>query len=118
VQRGEPLNGGHNLQFDSARTPGPVATAVSILQAKQGSEQLLIEELGRLVRCSRQEAGCLLFDLYRIAGPSSTFALHEVWEIREAMEAHSCNFHTTKFRMTAEKYLAHPIKVLELEEMM
>ena len=112
------MDGTHTLHFDSARTPGPVATAVSILVAKQGSEQLLIEELGRLVRSSRREAGCLLFDLYRISGGSSTFALHEVWEIREAMEAHSRNFHTTRFRMAAEKYLAHPIQMLELEEVM
>ena len=112
------MDGTHNLYFDSARTPGPVATAVSIFVAKQGSEQLLIEELGRLVRSSRREAGCLLFDLYRISGRSSTFALHEVWEIREAMEAHSRNFHTTRFRMTAEKYLAHPMQILELEEVM
>lgn len=112
------MEGIHNAHFDSARTPGPVAAIVSILEAKQGSEQLLIEELSRLVRSSRQEAGCLLFDLYRIAGKSSTFALHEVWEIREAMEAHSHNFHTTKFRITAERYLANPIQVLELEELM
>ena len=112
------MDGSHNMHFDSALNPGPVAAAVSILEAKQGSEQLLIEELSRLVRSSRQEAGCLLFDLYRIAGRSSTFALHEVWEIHEAMEAHSRNFHTTRFQVTAERYLAHPIQVLELEEVM
>jgi quinol monooxygenase YgiN len=55
---------------------------------------------------------------YRIAGRNSTFALHEVWEVREAMEAHARNFHTTRFRITAEKYLAHPIETFELKELM
>jgi quinol monooxygenase YgiN len=111
------LDGTHNLHFDSALTPGPVATAFSVLEAGEGCEQLLIEELSRLVRASRQEAGCLLFDVYRVAARSSTFALHEVWSVRAAMEAHARNFHTTRFRITVEKYLAHPMETLELEEL-
>ena len=51
------MDGGHNLHFDGARTPGPVVAAMSILEAKQGSEQLLIEELGKLVRSNRQPTG-------------------------------------------------------------
>ena len=34
------------------------------------------------------------------------------------MEAHARNFHTTRFRIAAEKYLTHPIETLELEELM
>jgi quinol monooxygenase YgiN len=98
-------------------TPGPVATALSVLEARQGTEHLLIEELRSLVRASRKEAGCLVFDLYRIAGRPSAFALHEVWEPHQAIEAHASNFHTTRFRMTVERYLASPIEVFELEEL-
>lgn len=112
------MDGGHTMQHDSTYTPSPLTTTVSIFEAKQGFEHLLVEELRRLVRRSRQEAGCLLFDLYRISGRHSAFALYEVWEMREAMEAHSRNFHTTKFRITVEQYLAQPVQVHELEEVM
>jgi quinol monooxygenase YgiN len=101
---------------DAEHSHGPLVVMLSFIEAKRGFEQLLTEELCRLVRSSRREAGCLLFDLYRIASQHSRFALYEVWEIRAAMEAHARNFHTTKFRMTAEEFLAQPIEVLELEE--
>jgi quinol monooxygenase YgiN len=111
------LGGTRNLHFDSALTPGPVATVVSVFKIREGYEQLFIEELSRLVRTSREEVGCLLFDAYRVAARSSVFALHEVWVMREAMEAHARNFHTARFRMTVDKYLAHPMETLELEEL-
>ena len=112
------MDGRHNLHFNSGSVLDLVATSVSIFEAKQGFEQLLLEELRTLVRLSRREVGCLVFDLYRIAGRSSAFALHEVWDVREAMEAHARNFHTTRFKVGAERYLAHPIETLELEELM
>ncbi len=112
------MNASHNRQFDSVAPASPLTAAVSLFEAKQGSEHLLVEELKKLTRRSRQEAGCLLFDLYRISGRHSAFALYEVWEIREAMEAHLSNLHTTKFKVASEKYLAQPIQFLELEELM
>ena len=113
----DPLDRRHNLHFNNGSVLDVVATSVSVFEAKQGFEQLLLEELRILVRLSRQEVGCLVFDVYRIAGRSFTFALHEVWETREAMEAHARNFHTTHFRIGAERYLARPIETLELEEL-
>lgn len=58
------MNGGHNLHFDSAYTPGLVVAAISILEAKQGSEQLLIEELDKLMRNNRQPTGSNPFGPY------------------------------------------------------
>jgi quinol monooxygenase YgiN len=106
------------MQLQSTAPPSPLTASLSLFEAKDGSGHILAEELTKLVRRSRQEAGCLLFDLYRISGKHSAFALYEVWELREAMEAHLGNFHTTKFKVTIEQYLAAPIKIFELEEMM
>jgi quinol monooxygenase YgiN len=112
------LNVGHNNHLDGTAPPSPLTSALSLFEAKEGFEHILVEELTKLVRRSRQDVGCLLFDFYRISGKHSAFAIYEVWEFREAMEAHLGNFHTTRFKVAIERYLAGPIQVFELEEMM
>ncbi len=91
---------------------------VSVLHAKPGFEKLILEELLKLIHFSRQEAGCLIFDLYRVAGNEARIFLHEVWESRDAFEAHSSNFHTTRFRASVSRHLERPAEVLEIEEIM
>jgi quinol monooxygenase YgiN len=112
------LNVGHNNQLDGTALPSLLTASLSLFEAKEGFEHILVEELTKLVRSSRQEAGCLLFDLYRISGKHSAFALYEVWQFRAAMEAHLGNLHTTRCKVAIERYLAEPIQVFELEEMM
>jgi quinol monooxygenase YgiN len=112
------LNGRPKKQFDSTAPPSPLTASLSLFEAKEGFERILVEELTKLVRRSRQEAGCLLFDLYRVSGKSSSFALYEVWELREAMDAHLGNLPTTQFKVASARYLAQPIQVFELDEMM
>ena len=112
------MNGAPQRPFDSTAPLSPFTAVLSVFEAKDGFQHLLIEELQVLVRRSRQEAGCLLFDLFRIAGKPSAFAVYEVWEHREGMEAHLGNRHTTQFKVTSQRYLAHPIQAFELEEMM
>jgi quinol monooxygenase YgiN len=112
------LNGNPEKQFDNTAPLSPFTAVMSVFEAKEGFEQLLGEELQKLMRRSRQEAGCLLFDLFRISGRPSAFAIYEVWELRESMEAHLANRHTTQFKIASQRYLAQPIQVIELEEMM
>lgn len=118
LRKGEALNGGHKKKLDGTSPPTTLKASLSLFEAKDGFELILVEELTKLVRRSRLEAGCLLFDLYRISGKHSAFALFEVWEMGEAMEAHLCNLHTTRFKVATEPHLAQPIQVFELEEML
>jgi quinol monooxygenase YgiN len=106
-----------NPQFSENSVSGPLAASLSILAAKQGSQPLLLAELGQFVRNSRLEVGCLFFDLYRIPARLGAFALYEVWETRERMDIHGRSVHTTKFRTSTEPYLETPIQIFELEEL-
>ena len=117
-RKGEVLDGGHKKQLDGTSPSTPLKASLSLFEAKEGFELILVEELEKLVRRSRQEAGCLLFDLYQETGKHSEFALYEVWELSAAMEAHLGNLHTTRFKVAAEQYLARPVQVFKLEEMM
>lgn len=112
------MDGGYKKQLDGTAPPNPLTAALSLFEAKEGFEHILVEELTKLVRSSRQEAGCLLFDLYRITGKHSAFAVYEVWEFRAALEAHLGNLHTTKYKIAIEQYLKGPAQVFEFEEMM
>lgn len=89
---------------------------VSVLQVKPGLEKPVLDELRALIHKSREEAGCLLFDLYRRAGDSSQIFLHEAWESRDAQEAHATNPHTSRFRVGVNRCLEHPIEAFEVEE--
>lgn len=112
------MNGSYKKQLDGTALPTPLTAALSLFEAKEGFENILVEELTKLVRSSRQEAGCLLFDLYRISGKHSAFAVYEVWEFRAALEAHLGNLRTTKYKIAIEQYLKGPAQVFEFEEMM
>jgi quinol monooxygenase YgiN len=95
---------------------GKHISVVYALYGKPGLEKLLLDELRALIQRSRKEAGCLLFDLYRLTGDHSRFFLHEVWKNHDALEVHSSNFHTTRFRAEAAHYLKRPVEIFEVEE--
>jgi quinol monooxygenase YgiN len=93
----------------------PVLLVVS-LRVKHGFEELVNEELSRLVHTSRLETGCLLFDVYRLANDPARLFLHEVWENRDALEAHASNLHASRFRTAVNSYLERPIERFEVLE--
>jgi quinol monooxygenase YgiN len=93
----------------------PVLLVVS-LRVKHGFEVLVSDELSQLVHKSRLETGCLLFDVYRLADNPARLFLHEVWETRDALEAHASNLHTSRFRTAVNSYLERPIERFEVQE--
>jgi quinol monooxygenase YgiN len=94
------------------------ALLVSVFHAKEGFEELSLQEFTRFVHASRQEAGCLLFDLYRMSDRRSVFVLHEVWDSPEALEAHAENFHATHFQVAIIRYLEQAVRTIEIEEVL
>lgn len=94
------------------------AILVYRLCAKPGFEQMVHDELSALIRRSRLEAGCLHYDLYRLADNRFCFFLHAVWESPDALEAHSTSRHVTRFRATVVRYLELPIAAYQFEEVL
>ena len=66
----------------------------AVLTAKPGQADALHRELLRLVVPSRNEKGCIQYEVYRskrkLNGEKEegTFILHEIWTNREALDAH------------------------------
>lgn len=67
---------------------------IAIFVASAGKEHELGDLLGTLVEPTRQEAGCLRYDLLQgLPGGSGDFVFVEEWESEEALDAHSQSAH-------------------------
>lgn len=58
-------------------------TVMAILKAKLGKEHQLREDLLKIGRLTRQEDGCIGFQLYHDPENASQFGLYEQWESKE-----------------------------------
>ena len=91
-------------------------TLVAIAQAKAGKEKDLQEILLALVPQTRQEAGCINYDLHRSLSKPGVFLFHENWADREALQKHSKMPYMVDLRAKAADLLAEPLQI-ELYEM-
>ena len=89
---------------------------VTVLLLKPGFEELIVPELAPIIEATRQIEGCLVFDLFRLSQERSTLILHEVWDMREALEAYSRS--PLKIEMTSlvMRFLAQPLRSWTVEE--
>jgi len=68
-------------------------TVVATFQAKPGKEAELQKALISLVAPTRQEAGCLNYDLHRQPEDPAKFLFHENWTSKAHLDAHLKNTH-------------------------
>lgn len=68
-------------------------TVVATFQAKPGKEAELKKVLIGLVAPTRQEAGCLNYDLHTLPEDPSKFLFHENWTSKAHLDAHLKNTH-------------------------
>jgi quinol monooxygenase YgiN len=87
---------------------------VAIITAKHGAEAALAAELAAQVGPTRQEAGCLRYDLHRDPANPGTMVFLEAWATREDLKVHA---NTPRFLAARERQkdivAAREIKVLE-----
>jgi quinol monooxygenase YgiN len=68
-------------------------TVVATFQAKPGKEAELKSVLIGLVAPTRQEAGCLNYDLHTLPEDPAKFLFHENWTSKAHLDAHLKNTH-------------------------
>jgi len=61
---------------------------VAVLKAKPGSEDALQAALGSLVGATREEDGCLAYELFASAAEPGTFVTVEKWRSQADLDAH------------------------------
>lgn len=68
-----------------------------------------------MVRDTRNEPGCLRYDLFAAGGDGTGYHLFEIYADSEALEAHRAAAHYKAYRSAVPDLLAEPIGVLVLE---
>ncbi len=91
-------------------------TLVAIAQAKPGKEKALEETLLALVPQTRQEAGCINYDLHRSLNKPGKFLFYENWTDRAALDQHRTMPYMVDLRAKTIDLLAEPLQI-ELYEM-
>lgn len=59
---------------------------------------------------SRKDPGVIRFEVLQQDGHPNHFTIYEVWESREAFEAHLAAFHTKQFRDKLQPMLGSPFR--------
>jgi quinol monooxygenase YgiN len=90
----------------SAKLPKDAVALVVVMHAKPGQELLLQAELTALVRPTRNEEGCLLYDLHRSTDVPGDFLFYEIWSSREAHAAHKQTPHFLRWNARKDTLLA------------
>ena len=70
-----------------------IVTVVATFHAKPGKETELKAALTALVAPTRQEAGCLNYDLHILPENPAKFLFHENWASRAQLDAHLQSAH-------------------------
>ena len=68
-------------------------TVIATFQARPGKEAELRRALTALVGPTRQEAGCLNYDLHRLPEDPAEFLFHENWTSKAHLNAHLRSAH-------------------------
>ncbi len=86
-------------------------TVVATMKAKPGQENQLRQALLALVPSTRQEPGCVNYDLHQGADNAALFLFHENWTSRQHLEDHLARPHLQAFLAKAGELLAEPPQI-------
>lgn len=89
-----------------AKLPKDAVALVVMMHAKPGQEPLLQAELTALIRPTRKEDGCILYDLHRSADIPGDFLFYEIWASRDAHAAHKRTSHFVRWNARKDTLLA------------
>jgi len=86
-------------------------TVVVRLEAKPGMEARVREELASLLAPTRQEPGCLNYDMHESPDDPSLFLFHENWTSRADLDRHLGTPHLRHWLGIADSLLAEPMQL-------
>jgi quinol monooxygenase YgiN len=90
--------------------------ALARVAAKEGKEAPVRAALMGLLAPSRQEPGCLRFDLYISAEDPREFVIDQAWSSREAMDRYLNAPYVTELAVHASEFLVQPPEIVLLRE--
>jgi len=89
---------------------------VAAMRAKKDQVSALRDALLALVKPTREEAGCVQYDLHQDQTNPTDFLFYEIWQSREIWQQHMETPHLLDFRTKAEGLLEEPLRIWELSK--
>ncbi len=86
----------------------PHIDTVAVITAKPGSEDAVGAALRDLVAPTREEAGCVSYDLFESAAAPGTFVTIERWNGQADLDAHMQTPHIAAALAATADHLAEP----------
>lgn len=83
----------------------PKLTIVAQVKARADRIDLVKSELMKLIATTREEAGCLQYDLHQDNEDPARFLFYENWESRELWQAHMNAPHLLAYREATEAFI-------------
>lgn len=77
-----------------------------VFVASENSIEKLKALLEDMVEPSREEAGCLLYNIYQMKDKPTTFVVIETWENDEALNGHKNSSHYNHYKANFAQYVA------------
>lgn len=90
----------------------PYLTVVAEILAKPGKENEVRKHLLGFIDPTRQEEGCVQYDLHESTENPGHFIFYENWTSREMLDKHSKSPHIQAFRPLKEELLAQPTRII------
>ncbi len=81
---------------------------VAVITAKTGSEHVVRNVLTELVTPTREETGCMSYDLYESTSVGGTFVTVERWREQSDLDAHLQTEHIAHALAATDEHLAAP----------
>ena len=86
-------------------------TVVATFKAQPGKEALLRQELLALVPTTRQEPGCINYDLHQATDNSGQFLFHENWTSKQHLDDHLARPHLQALLAKLPELVAEPPQI-------
>jgi quinol monooxygenase YgiN len=78
---------------------------------KPGTEDQLVAALTHVAKLTRQEEGCVEYNLHKSADDPHRFIMIETWKSPEALEAHLKTEYVQALFAAAEQIVAEPVQI-------
>lgn len=86
-------------------------TIVASLYARPGQEDALAARMHEMARATREEAGCILYDLQRSLDDPFEFIMVEYWRDAEAVALHDASAHMAALVADLPALVDRPVSV-------
>jgi quinol monooxygenase YgiN len=86
-------------------------TVIAVIRAKSGRENEVRKELTALLGPTRQETGCINYDLHQHSEAADCFMFHENWDTKKDLDRHLTTPHVAAFLGKADELLAEPVDI-------